>query len=50
MAEVYFCTDCAAVMTWDSDGTLSKLDEPCWYCSECGNIIPPNNEYPVPKE
>ena len=47
MANVYFCPDCGNTLTWDSTGTASGAGFACWYCTECGNIIPPNADYPA---
>lgn len=46
-----FCPDCSNVMTWDPDGSMSGLGEPCWYCLPpfgCGNIVPPSPSFPPP--
>lgn len=45
---LYFCPDCGRILVWDSDGSQSTLGEACWFCTFCGNIIPPNDEYPPP--
>jgi len=50
---IRFCPDCSNVLTWDSIGDVSGLGEPCWYCLPpigCGNIIPPDTQFPPPVE
>jgi hypothetical protein len=51
MPSAYRCPDCQYYpMTWDSDGSISGLGEPCWVCLEtqCGNIIPVDENYQPP--
>ena len=45
----YGCPDCGLIpMLWDATGAINGTNFACWYCTECGNIIPPSTKYPAP--
>jgi hypothetical protein len=52
--ETYFCPVCATILTWDAGGVMSGIGFSSWYCNPadegCGNIIPPDSNYPAPTE